>query len=252
MLDKKSMVALKRYLHTDIMGRWTESLHRWGDYVVATDGVGALAIRGTDDYPEAEERYMQMILRDTDPLPEIIRFHVDDIAAAMNPWPSVTQPNGKVVKIPDPRDNASLVGFIFGDIVATFSLVNVRRLCQTIKALGRTTIDFTHASEVYTRATCGDAHIVLMPYKPDTDEEIGRLVHPVVPMERGDAMIIGQYRVVMEDGVLVGYKRTAAGLDRVVTNTSDPERFKEFIKKPKAPKPAPPNVTQTSIFDLGA
>ena len=75
------------------------------------------------------------------------------------------------------------------------------------------------------------------------------LPHRISPYETTDQYIEG-WRVIMEGGVLVGYKSTNTGINRVVSTTVNPDEFRRQVTKPKKRKVPPPADTQISLLDL--
>jgi len=252
-MEKKTEVALKRYLAIGGHGRWTESHFSWNGHVCATDGRGALAIPEPSDAPDGHKDGVHLVFRDSDKLDKPIMFKVADIEDALKKWPEML-PNSNV-KVKDPQANEHLIGLEVGDELVAFRMVEMKRLCQTAKTLKCSVWTLTHASAAaatpeagnhgYSRGLLGNAIVVTMPCVCTDDT----LPHRISPYETTDQYIEG-WRVIMEGGVLVGYKSTNTGINRVVSTTVNPDEFRRQVTKPKKKKVPPPADTQISLLDL--
>ena len=249
-MEKKTATALKRYLATGGHGRWTESHFSWSGHVCATDGLGALAIPEASDAAPGDPKALALVFRDSDRLDAPAMFKIEDIEEALEKWPEAL-PNSKV-KIQDPQANEDLIGLEFEhDTLVTFRMVEMKRLCQTAKTLKCSVVTVTHASAAegqglgYCRGMLGEATVVVMPCMC-TDYSLPHRISPYIP--EGPEYIEG-WRVAMEGGVMVGYKSTSTGINRVVTTAISPDEFRRQVTRPRKKK-APVSDGQISLMEM--
>lgn len=251
---KTAEKLLKPYTIKPAIGegdRWLHHICRMPGGLIACDAKSALAITMQDDAerPDIPADSLPMVLKNVGVSLDRPRLSLEDIEEALSHWPTEYK-TGKLVPVKDPGDPDGIMSITLRDDgTLFFQMPYIKRLAKTMKALKRHTAIITHFSDaqpLYMRVSLGNGiQVVVMPYTP-TDPGLVTVHIEAKELSQLVPTYVDGFRVVLEHGLLVGYKETASGLSRIVTNTDDVDEFSSYVKKPK-PKKSTNNVIQLAI-----